>query len=338
MMPRNIIGYDLEGPISSKDHAQDVCKRFVKGGDKLFPVLSRYDDCLTLDNKEGYEPGDTLMLQIPFLVETGVTEKDLRTVSSEAGLVPGIREFFAELQAEDCTVCIVSTSYEQHALSIAERVGVPFNQVHCTKFQLDILQRNIGREDLGLVARVRRKAVKLYHDDLESGVNDGPIRKLLDPFFWETLPKTGFGLMAETKVMGGRRKVKALEIAKGNHYFDSVFVVVDSITDFRMAQVVEAAGGIALAWNANWYALPYCSCGIAAVNARGVKPIFQAWREGGRSAVRELMEAPSEPVNSEAGPYYHWLAGKSESFQREMLDIHKKLRKICRGEETAKLG
>lgn len=339
MERRNAIYYDLEGPISSQDHAQAVCKRFVKGGDRLFPVLSRYDDVLALANKEGYEPGDTLWLQIPFLVEAAVAEEDLRGVSAEAGLVSGISELFTELQGEDCAIWIISTSYEQHALSIASKVNVPLGQVSCTKFQLDILRRDIDREDFGLIRQVREKAVKLYHDDLESGANDEQIQELLNPFFWEELPKTRFGQMARTEVMGGRRKVKALERALGNRFLDTAFIVVDSITDGRMAQVVEAAGGIVVAWNANLYVIPYASCGVAAVDARAVQPLFQAWREGGRPAVREFVGSAPEPEDPKSGPHYHWLAGREEEFKKDVvLPIHKELRTTCRGKEVAKLG
>lgn len=147
--------------------------------------------------------------------------------------------------------------------------------------------------------------------------------------------------IAKVRVIGGRRKVIALQgaiIANDGYYLRDAFIVVDSITDWRMAQAVEATGGIALAWNANWYALPWCSCGVAAVDARAVQPLFKAWREGGRTAVREFMESAPEPKDPENGPYYHWLAGRDEPFQREMLEVHMRLRKICRGAEVAKLG
>lgn len=66
---------DLEGLISSQDHAQAACKKQVKDGDKLFSVVSRYDDLLTLQNKEGCEPGNALMLIIPYLIEAGLLRK-----------------------------------------------------------------------------------------------------------------------------------------------------------------------------------------------------------------------------------------------------------------------
>ena len=343
MSARDAAYYDLEGPISSQDHAQAVCKRFIPDGDKLFAALSRYDDILTLTDREGYEPGDTLMLLTPFLIEAGVTEEDLKAVSTEAGLVPGICELFNELQNEGCLVWIISTSYEQHALSIAQRAGVPDWQVSCTKFPLDQFRNQTAKEDFSLIRKARKKAVKLYHNKLESGVNDKPIQELLDPFFWKRLPKAKFGqVMAKVEVMGGRRKLKTLEdeIRERGIYLSDIFTVVDSITDFRMAQAVEAGGGIALVWNGNRFIIPYATCGVAAVDARAVKPIFQAWRDGGRKAVREIVESIPEPENPETGPHYHWLAGreKDDVFQEEVLAIHKRLRTVCRGVEVAKLS
>lgn len=347
----------MEGPLSSQDNAFEICKQFIREGEKafsalsyynkekaagrLFRMLSRYDDTRTLENIEGYEPGDTLMLIVPFLVEAGVTEQNLREVSARAGLVPGIKEWFEELRISGCSIRIISTSYEQHAYSIARRVRVPLNQVYCTKFPLDRFREEIGKKDLKLVNQVREEIVELYDDELDSRVNDEKIRKLLDPFFWKELPKTKLGkMMRKMKVMGGRRKVGALEeaIRASGGYLSNAFIVGDSITDFRMAQAVEAAGGIALAWNANKYMIPYASCGVAAIDARAVRLLFKAWLEGGRPAVRKKVEAMSKPEDSEKGPYYHWLAGKDQKYHEEVLVIHKRLRVKCRGKETAKLA
>lgn len=342
MQARDSIYKDLEGPISPQDNAQQVCVVCVKIGDRLFPVISRYDDLLTLANKEGYEPGDTLALIVPFLIEAGVTEDDIRKVSAEADLVVGIPEFYADLQGEGYLVWVISTSYEQHAFSIAGRVGIPPERVYCTKFPLDQLRAEIDKEDLTLVRQVRDKTVKLYREDLEDGGSDEAVLQLLNSFYWEELPKTKLGqAIAKVTVMGGRRKVRALQEAiqaSGGYYLSDAFIVVDSITDWRMAQAVEAAGGLALAWNANWYCLPYCTCGVAAIDARVVKPLFQAWRRGGRATVREFIESVSKPDNPEAGPWYHWLAGQNDKWKEKIvLPVHKKLRTICR-REAAKLG
>jgi len=361
---RDAIYYDLEGPISSQDHAREVCKRFVPNGDRFFAVLSRYDDILALSGREGYEPGDTLMLLIPFFAEAGVTERDLLQVSNEARLMPGVAKLFKELKQEGCSVWIISTSYKPHAFSIARRVGVPFQMVFCTDpvgFPLNnpwlYFQRQITAENLGIISQIRKKAVGFYHEDLESGVNDAVIQELFDSFFWELLPKTEFGqMMFKIKVMGGHRKVGALESAVRKNayekallenqglwadeegYLRDAFIIVDSITDSQMARAVEAAGGVAVAWNGNQYIIPYATCGVAAVNARAIGPLFRAWREGGRRAVREVVESMPKPRDSKTGPYYHWLTGRNLGFHQEVLTIHQRLRIACRSAEVARLG
>ncbi|GAF96811.1 unnamed protein product, partial [marine sediment metagenome] len=62
----NMICFDLEGPLATQDNAYELMKLFPGGG-KVFEVISRYDDLLTLEGRADYEPGDTLVLIAPFL-------------------------------------------------------------------------------------------------------------------------------------------------------------------------------------------------------------------------------------------------------------------------------
>jgi predicted HAD superfamily phosphohydrolase len=50
----NFICFDLEGPLSPQDNAYELMKLFPNG-DKIFEVISRYDDLLTLEEREDYE-------------------------------------------------------------------------------------------------------------------------------------------------------------------------------------------------------------------------------------------------------------------------------------------
>jgi len=338
-MPDILIGYDLEGPISSLDHAYEVCKKFVPNGAELFSVLSRYDDILALENKEGYEPGDTLKLITPFLIASGVTEKNMVAVSQEASLVPGIKELFDYFLSYPR---VISTSFHQHAHNIGEQLGLYAACIYCTNFPIGIYSKMVSQEDIEKVSSLRKKIVELYSPMLEIGENDQDIKGLLAPFFWQELPKTSFGpIMEKVNVIGGRRKVAALQSALLDskvYYLDRTIVVGDSITDWRMLQVVEAAGGLAVAWNANLYALPWATCSVTATNAWAVEPLIWQFRIGGRPAVRQWIERAPLPDDPEVGPYYHWVAGQDEETLKRILKIHKRLRTTCRGAETSRLG
>jgi len=60
-----LIFFDLEGPLSPQDNAYEVMG-LIPDGHRLFEVISRYDDLLTLEGREDYEPGDTLRLIVPW--------------------------------------------------------------------------------------------------------------------------------------------------------------------------------------------------------------------------------------------------------------------------------
>ncbi len=342
---KKIIAFDLEGPLSPMDHAFD-CMALIEEGDKIFSVISRYDDLLALEGKEGYEPGDTLSLIIPFLLYHNLKEEDLSRVSAEAGLVEGARELIQELKEEGWLVHIISTSYRQHAHSVAERLGVPVKEgehkrVFCTELLLDKYYSKLRKEDFSLMEKVEKYILNdLYIDDLDSGEKDNEIKEYLDHFFWKELQGTGLGkIFSEVKVMGGRRKVRSVEmiLQRNQAYLENIAVVGDSITDFQMLKAVEAGGGLAVVFNGNIYALSYGTCSLATTDMRDLRILLDLWIKGDRERVRQETIKKDNVSVSEEGPYYHWLVGKDISEIEDIVKAHKKVRNIVRG-RAAKLG
>jgi energy-converting hydrogenase A subunit R len=81
----NFICFDLEGPLSPQDNAYELMKLFPNG-DKIFEVISRYDDLLTLEEREDYEPGDTLALIVPFLILHNISVANITALAAKASL------------------------------------------------------------------------------------------------------------------------------------------------------------------------------------------------------------------------------------------------------------
>ncbi|HIE51534.1 MAG TPA: hypothetical protein EYP85_07215 [Armatimonadetes bacterium] len=329
MSTAKVVAFDLEGPLSPFDHAFEVMAREIPEGKKAFQVISRYDDLLTLERREDYEPGDTLALIIPFLLYFQVGEEELHRVSQEAGLVAGAKELVDQLRGE-WQLYIVSTSYRPHALNIAQQLGIPPENVYSSRFPagqpLTERERQLIREAWDYLRE------HLYAEDLESGAKDREIKDYLDRFFWEELAQTSLAslLSDRTLIMGGRKKVRAVEEISRRHqtFLREMVVVGDSITDFRMLQVAEAAGGLALVFNGNEYALPYGTVGVASRSLYDLLPLLKSWLRGGRKEVKEFVEqkAPAPP------PYYHWLPGREQEEWDEVVAVHKKLRRTVRGE------
>lgn len=341
------IFFDLEGPLSPQDNAYEVLG-IAENGEKVFEVISKYDDILTLEERPNYEPGDTLKLIVPFLIFHNISEEDVGRVSKRAKIVAGVKEVVSSLKEEGWQVYIISTSYQQHALNIAGQVGVEKGRVACTKMPLDDYISKLGKEDFALVEEVEDKILR----DLHPRMDEGEIVKTLDEFFFGRLQDTGLGrIFNEVTVIGGQRKVEAMKGFMQDD-FSKVVAVGDSITDFKMLKKVKEEGGLAIVFNGNEYAIPFASVALASVDQRFLLPITSAFMRGGRdeavNLARELETAdfdsilsylPGEIAESVAKetPRYHCLEGASQGKIQEVIKIHKEYRMLVRG-EAGKLG
>ncbi|TET76423.1 MAG: hypothetical protein E3J42_01805 [Dehalococcoidia bacterium] len=328
----NCICFDLEGPLSPQDNAYELMGLFPDG-DRIFEVISRYDDLLALEGKEGYEPGDTLALIVPFLIYHGITEADITALADQATLVSGANRLISGLNSRGWGVYCISTSYQQYAHRICHRVGITRDRLACTAFDLDRYLGSFSKSELSVVEQLERgiKELRPVHDDLQ-------IKQRLDRFFWGELTHTKLGeVLAATKPMGGGRKVAALQMfaAKENPALSDWIVVGDSITDAKMLQAVDEAGGLAIAFNANEYALPYATIGLASTNLDDLDVALKAWEEGGGQAVEKVVKEIERAGSEGERNHFHWLSGRENL--KQPLSIHKRVRGMVR-RQAAKLG
>jgi len=168
--------------------------------------------------------------------------------------------------------------------------------------------------------------------------DDDRIKQSLDYFFWEKLPSTELGAaMKEVKPTGGRRKVAALSRFAETHSqpLSKWVVVGDSITDARMLEAVEEAGGLAIAFNANEYALPYSTMSLASTHISDLTEVLEAWQKGQRKQVEKIVKEKEKIGGRGDRGYLHWLSGRENI--DEVIDIHKRIRRLVR-EEAGKLG
>jgi len=331
-MTAKFIAFDLEGPLSPQDNAYNLMKLFPDG-EKVFEVISRYDDLLTLEEREGYEPGDTLALIVPFLLLHNISEDDIAKLAVEATFTSGAAKLISWLQYSIWKVFCITTTYEQYAIHIAQKLGIFAHYVACTPFPLNKMRQALNDEERKLLQQAEKDILAMT--PLK---DDARIKQYLNEFFWQKLPATDLGeLIKEVKPVGGRRKLAALnKFARAYGQQLSNWVAVgDSITDFRMLNAVDEAGGLAIAFNANEYALPNATIGLASTDIGDLKDVLTAWQKGGRKEVERLVKFKEKAGATGDRGYFHWIAGRKEL--GEIMVIHKRIRKLVR-EEAGKLG
>ena len=326
------ICFDLEGPLSPQDNAYELMKLF-SNGDKVFEVISRYDDLLTLEEREDYEPGDTLALIVPFLVLHNISENDIADLASKASLTGGAEKLTSWLESKGWKVFCITTTYEQYAIHITHKLGIYSHNVAYTPFPGGKLRLTLGKEEAALLQQTEEDILTMRPFD-----DDTRIKQSLDHFFWEKLPTTNLGeVIKEVKPVGGRRKVAALKkfADKYDQPLSNWVVVGDSITDFRMLQAVDEARGLAIAFNANEYALPYSTMGLASTLISDLTEVLEAWQKGQRSGVERVVKTKEQIGGRGDRGYFHWLSGRKDI--DEVIEIHKRIRRLVR-EEAGKLG
>jgi len=168
--------------------------------------------------------------------------------------------------------------------------------------------------------------------------DDDKIKQKLDDFFWGKLPQTDLGRATrKVKPIGGQRKVAALKrFSKSSGQPLSNWVAVgDSITDFKMLREVDHTGGLAIAFNANQYALPYATMSLASTAISDLAPVLKAWQTSGRDETEKVVRAKEKTGGKEDRENFHWLADKKDI--NDIITLHKRVRRLVR-EEAGKLG
>jgi energy-converting hydrogenase A subunit R len=328
-----MICFDLEGPLSPQDNAYEVMDLSESGG-KVFEALSEYDDILALKERPGYEPGDTLKLIVPFLKYYGIVEDGIKEVSEGAVLVQGMKEVVSWLKGAGQQVRIISTSYEQHAHIVGRRLGVSEEEIASTHLWL---------EDISFDSDVVKRLEKIEKKIIAGGLSD-EVAGMLDELYF----KSGLFERIGVEVVGGQRKVDVLlKFAReAGEDVSGVVAIGDSITDYKMLREVSSRGGLAVAFNANQYCLPYANVAIATLDGRAILPVIEEFIHGGTQGALEKVEELEEDITRLEDGFGHLLENSPRPFYSlikksqgldEVLRIHKDMRMRVRG-EAGKLG
>ncbi|UCH87356.1 MAG: hypothetical protein JSU97_02915 [Dehalococcoidia bacterium] len=324
------VAFDMEGPLTSQDAAFELMG-LVPGGHEVFRAISRYDDILALAGRPDYEPGDTLALIVPFLLHHRLGAFHIERLADSAPLVEGAAETMAQLAGEGYQVFCITTTYEQYARRLAQRLGLAAERLACTSFPLEELTARLTQDDIGAVARV-----ELALRQREVQEDDVRLQALLDTFYWEELTGTPLGdAVASVKPVGGRRKVEALNTfaATAQPETSRWVVVGDSITDNAMLSTVRDAGGLAVVFNGNQYALECGTVGVASMSLAAILPLLRVWESGGLARTSDFVSRLAKDAEA-PGAHYHWLAGVDIA---EALAVHARLRRLVR-QQAAALG
>jgi len=225
-------------------------------------------------------------------------------------------------------VHIISTSYEQHAYQIGAELGVSRDHIACTRLNLEDLRGRLTDDDIACIRDIE--------EEILSTGDEEAVFQRLDDFYFGELKETALGdIFSQVRVVGGARKVRAMEEIAASHGMTpgDVVVVGDSITDFAMLGCVRDAGGIAIVFNGNEYAVPYANIALSGTDI-GLLREFALACACGDDAI-ELARTLEHDYRRD--PRVDCLTSADADKIADVVEAHKQFRKLVRG-EAAKLG
>ncbi len=352
---------DCEGPISKNDNAFELMSRIVPNGDRIFSLISRYDDVLAdVVKKRGYKAGDTLRLILPFMRAYGATNEMFRDYSSRnVLLVSGADETLRSVNALMPSF-IVSTSYEQYIFSLCDVTGFPKENVYCTR--LDIDKYGLPEAEITKIKSITEELSTkqmIEIPDAAASVKELPQKSQetvarLDEIFWRELPGMRAGIMMnDVNPVGGFEKANAVkDIAKKTGAdLSSIIYVGDSITDVDPFRLVRSAGGLAVSFNGNRYAVRETEIAVMSHHTCITTVMAEVFNRFGKQKLLDLADEWSlnnvEPFCNP--PLFKKLEGVvaqkpvrvekiTKSNMEKLASESSAFRKTVRGEAVGKLG
>ena len=291
---------DCEGPISKNDNAYEITAEFVPDGDKLFTLISKYDDVLAdVLKKPSYSAGSTLKLILPFLKVYGVIDKQMEEFSAQKLiLIANSRDTLQHVRSVASTF-IVSTSYEHYIRALCKALEFPYENTYCTRLSLDkyaITEQEKMRlkeiaEEIAKMPMIaippKAKAIKDF-----SAADQETIGRL-DTIFWSEIAGMELGrIFSEVTTVGGSQKAAAIEDAVGKlgAQLEDVMYVGDSITDVEAFQLVREKCGLTISFNGNTYAVRNAEIAVLSVNSIITAVIADVFCRLGKQATLNLVE------------------------------------------------
>jgi len=267
---------DCEGPISKNDNAFEITEHFVPNGDRLFTLISKYDDVLAdVLRKPGYSAGSTLKLILPFLKTYNVTDSQVDRFSARNLILIANSKATLEQVRTLASTFIVSTSYEHYIRALCEALDFPFSNTYCTRLSLDgySIESIEKRQLRKIAAQITRMPMisipKTAKSTEDFAAKDQETLKLLDEIFWTEIPQMGIGkILSEVKTIGGEQKAEAIKdvVKRLDADLSDVMYVGDSITDVEAFELVRENCGLTVSFNGNSYAVKNAELAVLSEN------------------------------------------------------------------------
>ncbi len=289
-----------KGFLQYNNSSRDLCKRFVDNGDKLYDIVSRYDDIVAyVLNRSDGRSGNTARFIAPFLKAFGMTDfAALEHCGKSMDLVPEAKKVMRHMM-DTLPVFITTSSYEHNVLNICNNLDVPRALIDCTDLTFDDYdmprqEAKAVREMAAAITRLKMPRqeyklnvpTKLQQDEIDMVVT-------LDEIFNDRLKNMPVsGMMRQFRAVGANEKAYFLiDLRKRTQIdFDGTAFIGGDITDIHALDTIKERSGLAMSFNGCDFAVRKSNIAVMSRDCTVAAVIAQEFYNEGIEAVFDLVE------------------------------------------------
>lgn len=288
------------GFITSNNDVRDLCRRFIDDGGHFFDVLERYDKLTSyVLNREDSTSGSYYKWCVPFLKAFGATDhllhkyscEDLRLLNNAGRTMRYISNLLPTY--------ITTSTFEHGMMEVMGRLRTPLVEMSCTNLCID--QCMMGRAES---RKLKDLAKEINHLDVPEGFyelnvptelldEDIEIIKKMDDAISNRIPDAGaMSLMESTEALTSHKKAyRMLDIRRVTAIdLDCTMYIGSSSTDFQPLDLVRDAGGLAIAYNGEEFAVRGSNVAILSDDSTVGAIFASVFTDKGPQASVELAE------------------------------------------------
>lgn len=321
------------GFLQMNNSTRDVCKKFIKNGDRFYDLVSRYEDVVTyVMNRDENRSGNTLRHLAPFLKAFGATDFGMLSECRTAIRTMPEAKRVMNYITDTLPTFLSTSSLEHNVMALCEEVGIPISICDFSSVNLDDeeMSRSDARAIRGFASDIL--ALKLptckyrLNVPVKMGTDETKLIEVMDRIFGQEMKKLdankiGVGM----KSVGANEKAYALlDLRKRTMIdFEGTAYIGGNTIDYQSMDLVRDGGGMSISYNGSEFAVHGCNIAVMSRDCTAAAVLVEEFYNRGIEAVYDLVENWNrESLGKRNGP--------DRNLIRSMLASNpKKLPEVC---------
>jgi len=298
--PDRYIVCTCRGFISKNNDIRGLCSRFIDNGKNFFDVMERYDKLTSyVLNREDATSGSYYKWCVPFMKAHGATDHLMHKYSCEDLELLDNAKRTMKYISNLLPTYINTATYEHGMMEIQDRLDCPLIQTTCTSLCMD--QCMMGRAESRKLRDIAKNISNLkvpsgfYELNVPTELleEDIEIIKYMDDVIANKIPDAGaMSLMESTDAQTSHKKAyRMLDIRRLTAIdLDCTMYVGSASTDFQPMDLISEAGGLALAFNGEDFAVRGATIATLSEDTTVAAIFASIFADKGPQAALELAE------------------------------------------------